>query len=131
MWRRLRPGELDHEALWLGVSLATLAVAWVWVRLALPVPACPFHGLTGWACPGCGATRCVRHLFRGEICAAILVNPLMFATLGVIALFDLFAAIVLTLRLRRWRPARVPAWFRAGCAALVAGNWVWLLRSGV
>ena len=131
MWRRLRPDEVDHEALWLGVSLAALAVAWLWVRLGLESPACPFHELTGWPCPGCGATRCVRHVFRGEFAAAFLVNPLMFATLAAITLFDLHAAIVLALRLPRWRPDRVPAWFRAGCAGLLLANWLWLLRTGV
>ncbi len=131
MWRRLRAGEVDHEALWLGVSLAALAVAWLWVRLGLPSPACPFHELTGWACPGCGATRCVRHLFRGAFAAAFLVNPLVFTALAGTALFDLYAATVLALRLPRWRWDRVPVWFRAGCAGILLVNWLWLLRTGV
>ena len=82
MWRRLRRGELDHEALWLGVSLAAFVMAWVWVRLGLQSPACVFHEVTGWACPGCGATRCVRYALRGAFHAAFLVNPLMCATLA-------------------------------------------------
>ena len=135
MWRRLRPGETDHEALWLGVSLAALAAAWLWVRLGLPGPPCPLHELTGWPCPGCGATRCVRSVFNGAFAAAFPVNPLVFAALIGIALFDLYAAAVLALRLPRWRlnpvPALVSGWLRAGCAGLLAVNWLWLLRSGV
>ena len=135
MWRRLRRGELDHEALWLGVSLAALAGAWVWVRLGLASPSCVFHELTGWACPGCGATRCVRYALRGAFHAAFLVNPLMFATLAGIVIFDLYAAMVLALRLPRWRPARVPAriatLLRAGCAGLLLVNWLWLLHARV
>ncbi len=135
MWRRLRRGELDHEALWLGVSLAALAVAWIWTRLGLQSPACPFHEMTGWACPGCGATRCMRCVFRGAFHAAFLVNPLMFAMLCGIAIFDLYAAAVLALRLPRWRVDRVPApiaiLLRAGCAGLVLANWLWLLHARV
>ena len=70
MWRPLRRGELDHESLWLGVSLAALVFAWAWVRLGLANPACVFHEVTGWACPGCGATRCVRYALRGAFVAA-------------------------------------------------------------
>ena len=135
MWRRLRRGELDHEALWLGVSLAALLLAWAWVRLGLASPPCPFHELTGWACPGCGATRCVRYALRGAFHAAFLVNPLMCVTLGGIAIFDLYAAAVLALRLPRWRPEKVSARaamsLRAGCVAVLLVNWFWLLRSGV
>lgn len=135
MWRRLRRGELDHEALWLGVSLAAFAAAWIWVRLGLQSPACVFHELTGWACPGCGATRCVRYALRGAFRAAFLVNPLMFVTLGGIVIFDLYAATVLALKLPRFRPEKVPAQtamaLRVGCAGLLLGNWLWLLRAGV
>jgi hypothetical protein len=37
---------------------------------------CPFALITGTACPGCGMTRAVSHLFRGEIAEAILMHPL-------------------------------------------------------
>lgn len=101
----------------------------------MPNPMCPFHELTGWACPGCGTTRCVHHVFSGAFDAAFLQNPLMFATLAGIAIFDLYAAIVLALRLPRWRLDPVPAWLpgklRAACAALLLVNWLWLLHSRV
>ena len=135
MWRPLRRGELDHEALWLGVSLAALVFAWAWVRLGLASPVCIFHEVTGWACPGCGATRCVRYALRGAFHAAFLVNPLVFVTLAGIVVFDLYAATVLAFRLPRWRPAKMPVWttntLRAGCAGLLVVNWLWLLHSRV
>ncbi len=134
-WRRLRADEIDHELLWLSVSLGALLVAWLWVRLGLPGPPCPFHEITGWACPGCGATRCVRFVFRGALVPAFLVNPLAFTAFVGIALFDLYAAAVLALRLPRWRlepvPVRVSGALRLGCAGLVVGNWLWLLSTGV
>ena len=135
MWRPLRRGELDHEALWLGVSLAALAGAWFWTRLGLATPLCVFHEVTGWACPGCGATRCVRAVFHGEMRTAFLVNPLMGAALIGIVIFDLYAATVLALRLPRWRPEKVSARFvmtlRAGCAGVLLLNWLWLLHTRV
>ena len=135
MWRPLRRGELDHEALWLGVSLAALVGAWFWMRLGLASPGCVFREVTGWACPGCGATRCVRAVFHGDWRAAFLVNPLMCATLIGIVIFDLYAATVLALRLPRWRPAcvsaRVAMMLRVGCAGVLLMNWLWLLCAGV
>ena len=135
MWRRLRRGEMDHEALWLGVSVAGLAAAWIWTRLGLQTPACPFHEMTGWACPGCGATRCVRCIFHGDVRGAFLVNPLMCATLFGIVAFDFYAATVLSLRLPRWRPSPVPARvgsvLRASCVGLLLVNWLWLLHTRV
>ncbi len=135
MWRPLRRGELDHEALWLGVSLAALVLAWFWLRLGWQTPACVFHEVTGWACPGCGATRCVRSALRGAWQAAWLVNPLMLTTLLGIALFDLYAVTVLMLRLPRWRPGKFSArrmlGLRAGCVAVLLANWLWLLHTRV
>ena len=134
MWRPLRRGEMDHEALWLGVSLAALAGAWFWTRLGLASPVCVFHELTGWACPGCGATRCVRAVFRGEMRGAFLVNPLMCVTLIGIVIFDLYAGTVLALGLPRWRPrvsARAAMALRLGCAGVLLMNWLWLLCAGV
>ncbi len=134
-WRRLRPGETDHEALWLGVTLGSLVVAWCWLRLGLPQPQCVFHLVTGCACPTCGATRCVRFALGGNFPAALAINPLFFATLGAMALYDLYAATVLALRLPRLRADTLPAW--AGKAArftavgAIAVNWAWLIWRGV
>jgi hypothetical protein len=40
------------------------------------LPGCPFHMLTGWCCPGCGATRALHELVHGELLAALHANPL-------------------------------------------------------
>ena len=134
-WRRLRPGETDHEALWLGVSLASLAVAWFWLHLGLPQPRCHFHDFTGWACPTCGATRCVRYALGGHFGAALAINPLFFAVLGALAIFDAYAATVLALRLPRLRaddlPAWVEKWVRCGVVVALGLNWAWLIKQGV
>ncbi len=134
-WRRLRPGETDHEIIWLSVSLLSLALAWLWLRSGLPLPRCPLHELTGWPCPTCGATRCVRFALGGDFGAAFAINPLAFLSLTALALYDLYAATVLALRLPRLRLDAAPAWVGksarlAAIAALVA-NWAWLVWRGV
>jgi hypothetical protein len=40
-------------------------------------PACPFHALTGWDCPGCGSTRALAALLHGELWRALSLNPLL------------------------------------------------------
>ena len=39
-------------------------------------PFCPFRALTGFACPGCGATRALHQLLHGNVNAAFKLNPL-------------------------------------------------------
>jgi len=41
--RHLRPNEIDHELIWLTISLGSLALAATWRWLGLPWPQCPFH----------------------------------------------------------------------------------------
>jgi hypothetical protein len=130
-WRRLRPGELDHELIWLAVSLSTLAGAWFWLSLSLPVPNCAFHRLTGVACPTCGMTRCLRYTFHRDWWAAAGINPLAFLGYGAVGLYDLYAAAVLAFRLPRLRfdvvSARWGRLVRYTVIAVILGNWAWLI----
>ncbi len=41
---------------------------------------CPFHYLTGLYCPGCGGSRAVWFLLRGDILTSIRYHPLVFYT---------------------------------------------------
>jgi hypothetical protein len=134
-WRQLRTGELDHELLWLSVSVGGALVAWLWLRLGLQTPVCVFHEVTGVACPGCGATRCVRFVFRGAWTSAFLMNPMVFITGSIFVFYDLYATAVLALRLPRLRFDEIPPWLgwtaRVGIPALILLNWGWLIYSKV
>jgi hypothetical protein len=132
-WRRLRPGELDHEALWLGVSLASAGTAWAWLAAGLPQPGCPFRALTGCPCPTCGMTRCVARVLDGEFASAFRLNPLGAAVLAAVAVFDVYAAIVLAARLPRLRgeTSTLPLPLRGIAIGALLLNWAWLIRSGV
>src|SRR4051812_31409522 len=48
-------------------------------------PRCIFYTLTGLHCAGCGATRCVGALVRGDIEQAFAYNPLFVIVLPFIA----------------------------------------------
>ena len=48
-------------------------------------PACPFLGLTGCFCPGCGTLRALHMLFRGDVASAIGYNVLTVLSVPFIA----------------------------------------------
>jgi len=131
IWRRLRPGELNHEAIWLVVSVATLFGVWLWLHLAYPVPQCVFHRITGLPCPTCGVTRCLRHAFHGEWKVAAAFNPLALMGLAFGAGYNLYAAAVLVFRMPRLRFDHLSPLTRTGirfaAIAVILGNWAWLL----
>ena len=134
-WRALRPGELDHEALWLLVSLGIAAVGALWHLHSLPTPRCTWHEVTGFPCVSCGSTRCVRLLLDGSWAAAFAMNPLAFIALAGAALYDCYAATVLALRLPRLRLEKWPAGFglalRIAIALALVANWAWLIARRV
>ncbi|WP_313580862.1 DUF2752 domain-containing protein [Lacrimispora sp.] len=87
--------------------------------LGLP---CLFHSLTGLYCPGCGGTRAVRSLLRGDLRMSFQYHPLV-----------LYAVLILFLELILWavKGRKIPFEHKkrarililAG-AAIVAANWI-------
>ena len=130
-WRHLRPGEFDHEKLWLAVGLALTLGCWIFLQTGLPAPKCTFHQVTGFPCPGCGATRCVRALAAGDPGHAAAMNPLFFVLMAFWAVYACYAAAVLLFRLPRFRMKPGPAWLgwtvRIGAVAALLLNWTWLI----
>jgi Protein of unknown function (DUF2752) len=129
--RRLDSGEVDHELIWLGVSLGSLAVAIVWFAIGLPWPRCLFHDLTGLPCLTCGATRSTIAFFHGHFFSAWQWNPLAFATLCSLSIFDAYAFAVLISRAPRLRIAHLTAsekiFVRFAAIIVLLSNWVYLL----
>jgi hypothetical protein len=129
--RPLAPKEFDHELVWLVVSATALVAGGAWLWLGLAWPRCPLLALTGYPCLTCGATRCAISLGRGHFSQAWHWNPLALVAMCGVVLFDVYAAIVLALRLPR---LRVVAWTRSEknvvrgiVVALIGFNWIYLL----
>lgn len=130
-WRHLRPGELDHERLWLAVTACAACIGCIILASGLPTPPCIWHELSGFPCPCCGGTRAARHLLAGRLNAALATNPLVLLTFAGAALYDMYAASTLIFRSPRLRFDEVPHWVGCGVrfatvAALLA-NWAWLI----
>lgn len=129
--RRLGPDELNHEVLWLSVSLGGLLCAVVWLWLGLPWPRCAFHDLTGLPCLTCGTTRSVIALLRGDFAAAWFWNPAAFLVLSGVALFDSYALTVLVMRTPRLRidffTEKARTSIRFIVIVALALNWIYLL----
>ena len=129
--RRLRPGELDHELVWLLVTTTTAALGAAWLALRLPWPQCHFRALFDIPCVTCGATRSAIALLRGDLAGAWVRNPLATLAMLAIGVFDVYALGVLLTRAPRLRmDLRGWKWLLAGSAGLVAGaNWTYLLMT--
>ena len=130
--RQLRPGEVDHELIWLAVSAMGAATLVTWLWLHLPVPQCRFRALLGIPCLTCGSTRAATAFLHGDFLQAWFVSPLATITFGLIAAFDAYAIAVLCSGAPRLRiifksrsQLRMFACLLAMAALL---NWVYLLR---
>jgi Protein of unknown function (DUF2752) len=131
--RRLSPADLDYEFLWLGISLGSLGLAATWFAIGLPWPRCLFHDLTGLPCATCGMTRCAIQFFRGNFLAAIHWNPLVFAALCALSIFNIYATVVIVTRAPRLRVVLSAAterkYLRIIAVTVFALNWSYLLAN--
>jgi hypothetical protein len=85
-------------------------------------PTCPFLGLTGAYCPGCGSLRAVHDLAHGDLAAAVARNPFT-----VVALVGLAVGWAWWAR-RLWRGQQrtwaTPAWAVYAFLGVVLAFWV-------
>jgi Protein of unknown function (DUF2752) len=129
--RRLAPGELDHELIWLSASVVSLGFAAVWLTLGFRWPHCVFHAVTKLPCVTCGMTRCGIQFFHGHFLAALKWNPLMFAALCGVMAFDLYALATLTTRAPRFRihlsTQQAKTFLRVSVISALGLNWIYLL----
>ena len=70
---------------------------------------CPIHAVTGWYCPGCGGTRAVGALLRGDVVAALRDNLLMFTVLPLVSVAVLRPEGALARSLDRYRTLAMSA----------------------
>lgn len=83
-------------------------------------PRCPLYTLTGWQCPGCGATRALYSLLHGHLASAWAYNQLFVALLPLIVLVALLQFAHVMWR-GRWYAVQVkPAFVYAGVVVLLS-----------
>lgn len=51
------------------------------------LPGCAFYAATGWYCPGCGMTRAVHNIFRGNFVDAFRFNAVLVLSIPVLIYF--------------------------------------------
>jgi hypothetical protein len=131
VWRRMPSAGFDHELVWLAVSITALAGGVAWFSIGLGAPRCPFLSVTGWPCLTCGATRATIAFLHGNLPLAFSWNPLAFLALCGVAVFDLYAVVVLLGRLPRLRTVD---WtrtekniVRVAIVCALALNWIYLI----
>ena len=82
------PSSSRARLLWLlsAAVIAGLAVLYLFnpVEYAF-YPACQFYKLTHFHCPGCGSLRALHQLTHGHVTAAFLSNPLLIASIPMLA----------------------------------------------
>jgi hypothetical protein len=131
VWRRRPVAGFEHELVWLAVSFAALAGGAAWLAIGLAWPQCPFLAVTGFPCLTCGTTRATIAFLHGDFWLAISWNPLAFLALGGVAVFDLYAVVVLLgrcprLRIIDWTRTEKNA-ARIAVVALIVVNWIYLI----
>ena len=129
-WRTVEPREPNHELIWLGVSVAGVALAAIWLGLGLPWPICWFHEFTGEPCATCGATRATIAFLHGHFLDAFRWNPLAFFACVAVAVFDVYAIAVLATGRRRLRvvfSGSEKRTLRFSAVAMLLLNWAYLL----
>ena len=122
----------DLEALILSLSLYAAVGALVWFQLRLPVPGCPFRHITGIPCLSCGVVRASFLMIHGDFSGALIMNPLFFLLACVLALFDIYAALVIV---NITAPVRLKiegslerSMLRTGVVVAIVLNWAYLVR---
>jgi len=130
-YRPLARDELNHELIWLAVSLGSLALAVAWFALRLPWPHCLFLAVTGHPCVTCGATRAAIAFFHLDFWSAWKWNPLVFAALCGLSIFDAYAFAVSVIRAPRLRIVQFTpsekSFLRLIAVILLLSNWIYLL----
>ncbi|MEG1290877.1 MAG: DUF2752 domain-containing protein [Lachnospiraceae bacterium] len=75
----------EEDALFqIGWSLIGFFVFFYFLTTRFPIFSfmlpCPFYGILGIYCPGCGGTRAVRLLFQGDILGSFMCHPIVLYT---------------------------------------------------
>lgn len=112
---------------WLALGYVADSLAKRW---GTPGPTCMFKRITTQPCPTCGSGRGSLALLRGDVPAAMKLNPLYFTLLGLGGLLlAMRLAFARKIELSLGPRGRRIAW--AIFLTLVAADWAYLIATGV
>ena len=131
--------DTSPEILWGSVGTVAAAAGAVLFAVAPALPGrltqCLLKAGTGVPCPTCGLTRVLEALARGDVAAALAINPLALLAIGGGLLYLGYAWLVVAGVLRPvrlgWLSPPMPLWLRWGLPAALGVNWVYLILAGV
>lgn len=136
VWRKLTKQDTDWELL-LGVLWAPLFALTSLGLMLLPerfVPVCRFRALTGVPCITCGSFRCAKLMLAGRLLEAWRMQPLASVAALAIALFSVYAWVVVLGRRPRLRLEGLSKGARRVALGIVIGvvlaNWLYLIAAG-
>ena len=84
---------------------------------------CPFRFLTGFTCPGCGATRALHQILHGHFETAFMLNPLFLLAIPFL-LSALIRYSVIVMRGGVPRPNALPAPFIYAIFFIILSFWI-------
>ncbi len=84
---------------------------------------CLFRSLTGFSCPGCGATRALHQILHGHFGTAFTLNPLFLLAIPVL-LFALIRYSVIVMRGGVPRPNALPAPYIYAIFFIILSFWI-------
>lgn len=93
------------------------------LRALLHAP-CVFHLLTGLYCPGCGGTRAVRYLLKGQLGNSVQYHPLILY-MAVIVLAEFVSAGLTKVTGKSKRHLGCEKLLIAIAVGIVLVNWFW------
>jgi len=68
------------------IIVTVMAILVLMERIAIP---CIFHKVTGLYCPGCGITRAIRCIFKGNIQESIRNNLLLYTVIPLLCISNI------------------------------------------
>ena len=120
--QRIPSWTVSPRVVYVGVGLFSLAVvASLFVfdpRISNVYPTCPFLGLTGCYCPGCGTLRALNRLLYGDVTGALGFNLIAVLSVPFLA-YTYFTGALRAFQLRAPRPIFLHSY------------WIWALLVGI
>lgn len=123
--------EQDNFFYWMGWACIGLILIYLCFKYILKfdlvrlMPACTFYTTTGFYCPGCGGTRAVLTLFRGDILKSLFYHPVV-PYAGIVAGCFMITQTIERISRGKWKVAMhfrmIYVWV---LLALLAINFVW------